>query len=75
MLKIKTIIEQTYSNWSEAVKAKVGDNYSMENSAKVSKMPYASLFFPGVSGDAYDLEGGEGTVIPSVQIDISTNGQ
>ena len=75
MLTIKTIIAQTYANWSEAVKAKVGDNYSIENSATVSKMPYASLFFPGVSGDAYDLEGGEGTVIPSVQIDIYTNGQ
>ena len=58
MLTIKTIIEQTYANWSEAVKAKVGDNYSMANSATVSKMPYASLFFHGVSGDAYDCVGG-----------------
>lgn len=74
-MTILDIVEKTYALWGEAVSKKVGDNYSMENSATVSKMPYASLFFPSVSGDAYDLEGGEGTVIPSVQIDIYTNGQ
>ena len=74
-MTILDIVEKTYALWGEAVSKKVGDNYSMENSTTVSKMPYASLFFPGVSGDAYDLEGGEGTVIPSVQIDIYTNGQ
>ena len=75
MLTIKTIIENTYAKWSEAISEKVGDNYSMENSSIVSVMPYASLYFLGVPGNSYDLEGDEGTVMPTLQVDIYTNGQ
>lgn len=75
MLTIKTIIENTYAKWGEEISEKVGDNYSMENSSVVSVMPYASLYFLGVPGNSYDLEGGEGTVMPTLQVDIYTNGQ
>ena len=75
MLTIKTIIENTYSKWGEAVSAEVGDNYSMENSSVINSLPYASLYFLGLPGNSYDLEGDEGTVIPTLQVDIYTNGQ
>lgn len=75
MLTVKSIVENTYSKWSEAISEKVGDNYSMENSSVVSVMPYASLYFLGVPGNSYDLEGDEGTVMPTLQVDIYTNGQ
>lgn len=75
MLTVKTIIENTYTKWSEAISEKVGDNYSMENSSIVSVMPYASLYFLSVLGNSYDLEGDEGAVMPTLQVDIYTNGQ
>ena len=75
MLTIKTIIENTYAKWGEEIREKVGNNYSMENSSVVSDFPYASLYFLGLPGNSYDLEGDEGTVIPTLQVDIYTNGQ
>ena len=75
MLTVKTIIENTFSKWSEAVSAQVGVNYSMENSSVINHLPYTSLYFLGLPGDSYDLEGNEGTVMPTLQVDIYTNGQ
>ena len=75
MLTIKTIIENTYAKWGEEISKKIGNNYSMENSSVVSDFPYASLYFLGLPGNSYDLEGDEGTVIPTLQVDIYTNGQ
>lgn len=75
MLTVKTIVENTFAVWGEAVSAEVGDNYSMENSATVSKLPYASMYFQGLPTSGSALEGGEAAVTPSVQIDIYTNGQ
>ena len=75
MLTVKTIVENTYSKWGEAISAQVGDNYSMENSSVINHLPYTSLYFLGLPGDSYDLEGNEGTVMPTLQVDIYTNGQ
>lgn len=75
MLTVKSIVETTYDKWSKSISEEVGDNYSMENSSVVSVMPYASLYFLGVPGNSYDLEGDEGTVMPTLQVDIYTNGQ
>lgn len=75
MLTVKSIVENTYSKWVEAVSAEVGDNYSMENSSVINSLPYASLYFLGLPGNSYDLEGDEGTVMPTLQVDIYTNGQ
>lgn len=75
MLTVKTIVDSTFSAWGKAVSAEVGDNYSMENSATVSKLPYASMYFQGIPTSGSTLEGGEAAVTPSVQIDIYTNGQ
>ena len=47
----------------------------MENSGTVSKFPYCSLYFLGVPGDTYTLEGDESTVVPTLQVDIYTSGQ
>lgn len=75
MLTIYSIISNTYAKWSEAISEKVGNNYSMENSSVINSLPYASLYFIGLPGNSYDLEGGEGTVMPTLQVDIYTNGQ
>lgn len=75
MLTVKTIVENTFSKWGEAISAEVGDNYSMENSSVINSLPYASLYFLGLPGNSYDLEGDEGTVMPTLQVDIYTNGQ
>lgn len=75
MLTVKSIVENTYAKWGEEIRKKIGNNYSMENSSVVSDFPYASLYFLGLPGNSYDLEGDEGTVIPTLQVDIYTNGQ
>lgn len=75
MPTVKSIVENTYAKWSEAVSAEVGDNYSMENSSVINSLPYASLYFLGLPGNSYDLEGNEGAVTPTLQVDIYTNGQ
>lgn len=75
MLTIKQIVENVFSKWSEAVKSKVGENYSMENSTIVNSLPYATCYFMGLPTTDTSLEGTEESVTPSVQIDIYTNGQ
>lgn len=75
MLTVKTIVETVFAKWCEALKDKVGDNVSMENSGTVSVFPYATCRFLGLPTDSADLEGTEGTVMPTVQIDIYTSGQ
>lgn len=75
MLTVQSIIETTYAKWAEKIKEKVGNNYSMEDSGTISKFPYCSLFFLGVPGDTYTLEGDEGTVIPTLQVSVYTTGQ
>ena len=75
MLTVKSIVENTYAKWGEEISKKIGNNYSMENSSVVSDFPYASLYFLGLPGNSYDLEGDEGTVMPTLQVDIYTNGQ
>lgn len=75
MLTVKTIVDTTYAKWGEAINDIVKGQYSMENSATVSRMPYASMYFQGLPTSGSVLEGGEAAVTPSVQIDIYTNGQ
>ena len=75
MLTVKSIVENTYAKWGEEISKKIGNNYSMENSGTVSRFPYASLYFLGLPGDTYTLEGDEGTVVPTLQVDIYTTGQ
>ena len=41
----------------------------------VNSLPYATLFFNGIPGNTWDLEGDESTVIPTLQVDIYTKGQ
>ena len=74
-MTILDIVEKTYALWGEAIRKEVGDNYSMENSSIINSLPYTSLYFLGLPGDSYDLEGNEGTVMPTLQVDIYTNGQ
>lgn len=75
MLTVKSIVETTYDKWSKSISEEVGDNYSMENSSVINSLPYASLYFLGLPGNSYDLEGNEGDVAPTLQVDIYTNGQ
>lgn len=75
MLTVPEIINQIYEKWGEAVRKKVGDNFSMENSTVINDLPYASLFFLGLPSAGGTLEGGESGVSPTVQVDIYTTGQ
>lgn len=75
MLTVKLIIEKIYEKWSTAVSEKVGNNYGMKNSGTISKTPYASCVFNGIPGTNWDLDGDEGAVEPTIQIDIFTSGQ
>lgn len=75
MLTVKTIVETVFAKWCEALNDLVGENVSMENSGTVSVFPYATCRFLGLPTDSADLEGKEGTVMPTVQIDIYTSGQ
>ena len=74
-MTILEMVNQIYAKWSTAVSEKVGDNYGMKNSGTISKMPYASCVFRGIPGIAWDLEGDESAVEPTIQIDIFTTGQ
>lgn len=75
MLTAKQIVENVFEKWSESVKARVGENYSMENSTIINSLPYATCYFMGIPTTDTSLEGAEESVTPSVQIDIYTNGQ
>lgn len=75
-MTILEIINTIYSRWAESIsQTAVKNNYSMENSATMAKIPAATLFFNGVPGNTWDLEGDESTVTPTVQVDIYTKGQ
>lgn len=75
-MTILEIINTVYSRWTESIsKTDVKNNYSMENSATMAKIPAATLFFTGVPGNTWDLEGDESTVMPTAQVDIYTKGQ
>lgn len=75
MLTVKSIVETTYTIWSEAISKKVGNNYSMDDSSTVSKFPYSSLYFLGLPTDTATLEGDEGTVLATLQVSVYTTGQ
>ena len=75
MLTVKSIVENTYAKWGEAISAKVGNNYSMDDSSTVSKFPYSSLYFLGLPTDTATLEGDEGTVLATLQVSVYTTGQ
>lgn len=75
MLTIYSIISNTYAKWGEAISAKVGNNYSMDDSSTISKFPYASLYFLGLPTDTATLEGDEGTVLATLQASVYTTGQ
>ena len=74
-MTILEIINGVYEKWAEAVSVKVGNNHSMENSTIVNSLPYCTLFFNGIPGDTWNLEGDESTVAPTLQVDIYTKGQ
>ena len=75
-MTILEIINTVFTRWGEAIsKTAVKDNYSMENSTTVAQIPAATLFFNGIPGNTWDLEGDESTVIPTLQVDIYTKGQ
>lgn len=75
-MTILEIINTVYARWGEAIsQTAVKDNYSMENSTVVNNLPYSTLFFNGIPGNTWDLEGDESTVVPTLQVDIYTKGQ
>ena len=75
-MTILEIINTVYARWGEAIsQTAVKDNYSMENSTTVAKLPAATLYFQGLPTSASDLEGNESSVMPTVQVDIYTKGQ
>lgn len=75
-MTVLEIINTIYAAWSEAIsKTAVKDNYSMENSTTVAKLPAATLYFQGIPTTDGDLEGNEASVTPTVQVDIYTKGQ
>lgn len=75
-MTITEIVDTTYKNWQEGISELIDENNcSMEEKDVISKFPYARLYFMGLPGGSYDLEGNEGAVTPTVQIDIYTNGQ
>ena len=64
-----------YSKWKEAVEPVVGkNNTSMENKQTISTFPYANMRLMGTPTASSDLNGNEGAIMPSVQIDLYTNG-
>lgn len=75
-MTILEIINTVYARWGESIsQTDVKDNYSMENSTTVAKLPAATLYFQGLPTSASDLEGNESSVMPTVQVDIYTKGQ
>lgn len=75
-MTILEIINTVFARWGEAIsQTAVKDNYSMENSTTVAQLPASTLFFNGIPGNTWDLEGDESTVIPTLQVDIYTKGQ
>ena len=70
------IINTVFARWGEAISQTADkENYSMQNSTTVAQLPASTLFFNGIPGNTWDLEGDESTVIPTLQVDIYTKGQ
>ena len=70
------LINNIYAKWREAIsQTPVKNNYSMENSTVVAKLPAATLFFQGFPTTDSDLMGTEASVTPTIQVDIYTKGQ
>lgn len=75
-MTILEIINTVYARWGDSIsKTAVKDNYSMENSTIVAKIPAATLYFQGLPTTDGDLEGNEASVTPTIQVDIYTKGQ
>ena len=75
-MTVSELINNIYAKWKEAIsKTPVKNNYSMENSTVVAKLPAATLYFTGLPTTDSDLEGDEASVTPTVQVDIYTKGQ
>lgn len=75
-MTILELINTVFTRWGEDIsQTAVKNNYSMENSTVVNSLPYATLFFNGIPGNTWDLEGDELAVIPTLQVDIYTKGQ
>ena len=75
-MTILELINTVFARWGESIsQTAVKDNYSMENSTTVAKLPAATLYFQGLPTSASDLEGNESSVMPTVQVDIYTKGQ
>ena len=75
-MTVSELINNIYAKWKEAIsKTPVKNNYSMENSTVVAKLPAATLYFTGLPTTDSDLEGNEASVTPTVQVDIYTKGQ
>lgn len=75
-MTILEIINTVFARWGESIsQTAVKDNYSMENSTTVAQLPASTLFFNGIPGNTWDLEGDESTVMPTLQVDIYTKGQ
>ena len=75
-MTVSELINNIYAKWREAIsQTPVKNNYSMENSTVVAKLPAATLFFQGLPTSDSDLMGAEASVTPTVQVDIYTKGQ
>lgn len=75
-MTVLELINNIYAKWREAIsQTPVKNNYSMENSTVVAKLPAATLFFQGFPTTDSDLMGTEASVTPTIQVDIYTKGQ
>lgn len=75
-MTVPELINNIFAKWGEAIsQTAVKNNYSMENSTVVAKLPAATLYFQGIPTTDSDLMGAEASITPTIQVDIYAKGQ
>lgn len=72
---IKNPALPVFENWQQAIKKVVGENFSMDQSTQVAKMPFARIFMMGNSTRQADLAGNEIATSLSFQVESYGGGK
>jgi len=68
-------MEEILNTWGASVSTLVGNNYAMDSSNTVAKLPYARMFILGNPSFDVDMDGNENATTLSIQVEVFTQGQ
>lgn len=72
---VKNPASDVFAYWQTKVRPIVGDNFAMDLSSQIVKVPYARIFMMGSYGRTHDLEGNEVATNMSFQVESFAGGK